>query len=67
MSTAVSGIVAEKTDNSILVIIEGDGAAIWFNIYTDIIEEDRDDAEMFDEGEEVDFNVTDACAKKHEL
>ena len=67
MSTAVSGVIAEKNDNSFLVIIDGDGDAIWFNLCTDIVDEDRDDAEIFEVGDEVDFNVTAACAKKHGL
>ena len=66
MSTAVSGVIVETNNHSILVVCE-DGESRWFSLNYDIVEEDRDEAETFEPGDEVDFNVTEACAKKHGL
>lgn len=66
MSISVSGTVLVNNGQSILVECE-DGEQRWFSIALDIVEEDRYDADDFEGGDEVDFNITPYAAKKHGL
>jgi ribosomal protein S1 len=66
MSTSISGVVIAITTEALFVACD-DEENRWFSFASDIDEEDRDAAKDFEVNEEVDFSVTDFCAKKYDL